>query len=167
VPGFASNAIVPRRYGGELRYRFVAQDPVAPPAFAPFVRVAILRDVTGALRPEADLVLSYQHDRVHAIIDAGIAADFSTSSEFSAMNGDRHGQAFPGFGVSVRVVDTLRVGAEAHVEWALDANEGGHTWAAAGPDVSWTLGRFWVSAAYGVGVYGIHSAPRVVWGIAL
>ncbi len=83
------------------------------------------------------------------------------------MNGDHHVEAFPGLGMSVRVVDTLRVGAEAHVDWAIDANEGGHTWGTAGPNVSYTLGRFWVTGMYGIGVYGIHSAPRVVWGVAL
>jgi hypothetical protein len=163
VPGFTSDAIVPRRYGAELRYRFVAQDS----QLAPFVRAALKYDVTGALRPEANLVLSYQRDRVHLLVDAGFAADYSTTPAFSRTNGDHHVEAFPGLGVSVRVVDELRFGAEAHVEWALDANENGHTWAIAGPNVSWTHGRFWMSAAYGFGVYGIHSAPRLVWGIAL
>jgi hypothetical protein len=167
TPGFVAGSVVPQRYGAELRYRFVARDAVDAPPFAPLVRVAIKRDVTGAVRPEADLVLSFQRGRFHALADAGLIADFSTSPAYSRANGDRHAEFHPGLGVSVRTVGDLRFGAELHVELALDASETGHTWGIAGPNVSWTHGRFWVSGVYGVGVYGIRSAPRVVWGFAL
>jgi len=34
-----------------------------------------------------------------------------------------------------------------------------------GPSLGWSHGRFWLSAAFGVGVYQIKTAPRVVWGV--
>lgn len=163
VPGFVASANVPRRYGAELRYRFVAPDA----AVAPLVRVAVKHDVAGAVRTEADVVLSGDTGRLHAIADAGMIADFSTRPAFSAMYGDRHVEFHPGLGASVRAVGQLRIGAELYGQLSLDANETGHSWAVVGPNVAWTYGRFWASAAYGFGVYGIHAAPRVVWGIAL
>jgi hypothetical protein len=161
---FAPYAVVPRRYGAELRYRFVA-DGLG--AFVPLARVALVHDVTGALRCEGDAVVSYQRGRVHALADAGLVADFATRDAFSRANGDHHVEAHPGVGVSIRAVGDLRFGAEVHAEWALDANESGHTWGVAGPNASWTYGRFWASAVYGIGVYGIRSAPRVVWGVTM
>ena len=166
-PGFVAGSSVPRRYGAELRYRFVAPAPVDAPAFVPLARVAVKRDVTGAIRPEADVVVSYQHGRVHALVDAGVIADVATRSAFTLANGDRHVEFHPGLGVSVRVVRELRLGAELYGEWSLDQNETGHTWAIVAPNMAWAHGRFWMSAAYGIGVYGIRSAPRIVWGIAL
>jgi hypothetical protein len=164
--GFVGGTVAPQRYGVELRYRFVTQDPEHAPAFVPLVRVAIKRDITGALRPEADIVASYSCGRVHVSVDAGIVADVSTSTAFTATNGTHHVEFHPALGASIRVVGDLRLGAEAFGELSLDANEDGHSWAAAGPNIAWTHGRFWLSGAYGIGVYGIQSAPRLVWGVA-
>ena len=35
-----------------------------------------------------------------------------------------------------------------------------------GPNLAWTHGRFWLSGAFGIGVYHVRIAPRVMWGIA-
>jgi hypothetical protein len=163
VPGFVAGSTVPRRYGAELRYRFVARDA----SLVPFARVAVKHDVLGAVRTEADAVLSFDTWRIHAAADAGMIGDFSTRDSFSAANGDHHFEFHPGLGISVRAIDELRVGAELYGQLTLDQNENGHTWAAVGPDVAWARGRFWVAAAYGFGVYNIHAAPRVWLGIVL
>src|SRR5262245_49821472 len=50
------------RFGAELRYRFVTQDPVDAPAVVPLLRVAAKRLIgdRGGIQPEADFVLSYE-----------------------------------------------------------------------------------------------------------
>ena len=57
----------------------------------------------------------------------------------------------------------LRFGAEATSEIKKDGS-----WYAAGPNMSWTHGRFWISGAFTVGLVQdrIHTAPRLQWGIA-
>ena len=145
-------------FGGELRYRFVTQDPVDAPAFAPLVRVAVLRDVTtrNDLHVEADLVASYDTGGVQLLADAGFGSDVTRD--------DHHLELRPGAGVSVKAAGDLRVGAEVFSTISLDDLAG--SWAAVGPNVSWTHGRFWLSAAYGIGLYHMRTAPRITWGIA-
>lgn len=145
------------RFGAELRYRFVTQDPVDAPPLVPLVRVAVERSVIerDTTIPQADFVVSYQEGIVHVLADLGAYAEISGSRQ--------HFEVHPGAGVSIEVIDQLRVGAEVHAELTLD--EGG-SWAVAGPNVSWSHGRSWVTAAYGIGFYGLRDAPRVLWGIA-
>ena len=38
-------------------------------------------------------------------------------------------------------------------------------WIAAGPNLAWSHGRSWVSAAMGIGLYQIKTAPALQWGI--
>jgi hypothetical protein len=166
-PPADSSSITPQRYGAELRYRFVTQDPNDAPPIAPLVRVAVKRDVTGAIRPELDVVVSYEHDRFHALADFGVVMDIATRSSFTrAAGGDHHVELHPGAGISIRTVGDLRFGAEFYGEASLDNAEGGHSWWVVGPNMAWTHGRFWMSGSYGIGVYGIRSAPRLVWGVA-
>ena len=147
-----------KRFGLEARYRLVSQDPVDAPAFAPLVRVAVKRDVIARddVRVEADAVGSYEVGSVHALIDVGFISDIQS--------GTQHSELRPGGGVSVRVTDGLRVGAEVYSELSLDSK--GESWAVVGPDVAWTHGRFWLSGALGIGIYHVKVAPRVMWGIA-
>lgn len=146
------------RYGAELRYRFVTQDPVDAPAFAPLGRLAVKRDVTSrdATVLEADLVAAYESGRFHALADAGF---------FGEISGDRgnHFEMRPGAGISIRAVEDLRFGVEGYGEISMDS--AGDTWFAAGPNLAWTHGRFWLSAAYGIGITGIKAAPRFMWGV--
>ena len=146
------------RYGAELRYRFVTQDPVDAPPLAPLLRVAVKRLVLEreVISPEADMVVSYEMGRFHALVDAGF---------YGELNGDKnHFEARPGAGVSIEVIDELRFGAEVHAELTLDSE--GSSWAVVGPNMSYSHGRTWISATYGIGVYGIKDAPKVQWGIA-
>ena len=145
-----------RRFGAEARYRFVSQDPVEAPPFVPLVRVAVKRDVTARarVRAEADIVASYRAGRLHALVDLGVTGDLGSTSHF---------ELHPGAGVSVEVAGELRLGAEAYAELSLD--DEAESWAVVGPNLAWTHGRFWLSAAFGIGVYQIETAPRIVWGI--
>jgi len=147
------------RFGIEGRYRFVTQDPVDAPALVPLLRVGVKRliaDRHGA-QPELDFVLSYETGIVQVLVDLGFVA------QLSADNGNQY-QIRPGAGISVLARDDLRFGAElfAHLP---DRGDG---WLIAGPNLSWTHGRFWISGAFGIGLTQnvINTAPRVQWGIA-
>lgn len=162
VPGTDPPVIRPsstfRRFGIEARYRLVSPDPVNAPALAPLIRIAVKRDVTQRddLRLEGDAVVSYDAGAVQALIDLGATADVSS--------GAQHVELHPGAGLSVRVTDELRIGGEIYSE--LSAHALADSWATAGPDLSWSHGRFWLSGALGIGFYHVRVAPRVIWGIA-
>ncbi len=146
-------------YGAELRYRLVTQDPVDAPPLVPLVRLAVFRLIPtngrSEINPQADAVVSYEQGIVHVAADVGFYGELSTDTH--------HFEIRPGVGISVLAVGDVRFGAEAHAELTLD--EGG-SWAVVGPNMAWSHGRFWLSAAYGIGVYGIKDAPKVQWGIA-
>lgn len=157
MPGSTSLAA----YGVEARYRLVTMDPEEAPPFAPQIRATLKRNVLArdVMRPELAFVATYEVGSVVIGADLGVAADLSR-----AENRNNHFEARTGLGVSVLAVGDLRFGAELFAQLSLD--DYGSTWAVAGPNVSWTHGRFWVSAMYGVGVYQIKDAPRMQWGIA-
>lgn len=154
VPG----ALTFASYGLEARYRFVTQDPVDAPPFAPLLRVAIERDVRArdTVRAEVDLVGSYEVDAIHALVDIGFVGDISRETSSFEIR--------PGAGLSYRVAGDLRLGAEVYGELSFDTPE--KRWFAAGPNLAYGHGRFWMSAALGIGLYQIQTAPRVQWGIA-
>jgi hypothetical protein len=157
APGVAPRTTFDK-YGVDLRYRFVSSDPVDAPPLVPLLRVAIKRSVVerDMVSPEVDAVVSYEQGIVHALADLGGYADITPN--------DSHFELHPGAGFSIRATDELRFGGEIHAELSLD-NQGG-SWAIFGPNMAWSHGRTWISAAYGIGVYGIKDAPRFQWGIA-
>jgi hypothetical protein len=147
-----------QRFGVEARYRFVSQDPEDAPEIAPLARVAVKRDVVvrDIVRVEADFVVSFERGRLHLLADAGFVGEISRH--------DSQLQVRPGAGISVRAVGDLRLGAEVYSELSLES--GGTSWVTVGPNLAWTHGRFWLSAALGIGVLNIKTAPRLMWGIA-
>ena len=155
----AGPSFTAQRFGVEARYRFVSNDPVDAPPFAPLARVAVKRDIVerGDVRVEADLVASTvtESGSVHVLVDVGFAGDITRDAHHFAL--------LPGAGASFTVAGDLRLGAEVFSELSLDTKRDG--WVAAGPNLGWTHGRFWLSAAFGIGLYNIDTAPKVVWGI--
>lgn len=148
-----------REYGVEARYRFVSGDPVDAPPFAPLARIAVKRDVIArnAMIVEANLVASTTtpSGSVMALVDLGMVAAFTRD--------DQQFEARPGGGVSFKVAGDFRLGAEAFAHIPLTGDE--KTWVAVGPDLAWSHGRSWVSAAMGIGVLNIKTAPALQWGI--
>jgi hypothetical protein len=146
-----------KRFGLEARYRLAPSDPVEAPALVPLIRVAVKRDITArsTVRVEGDAVVSYQAGAVQVVADVGVTGDLASSSS--------HLELHPGIGISVLATGELRVGAELYSELSLDVRS--ESWAVAGPDLSWTHGRFWFSGAFGIGLYRVEVAPRVIWGI--
>jgi hypothetical protein len=160
-------------FGGELRYRMVTNDPENRPPFAPLVRIGARRVIRA--RDVAELNVgfsgSYEAGKVHALADVNFIGDvdFHDRPEMAGEKPD--GSAFSvraGAGVSIEVHDDIRLGAEVFSEFRLDEPEMGNEkmWLIAGPGGSWTHGRFWLSAMYGIGISNIGTAPRVQWGIA-
>lgn len=147
-----------KRFGIEARYRLASPDPVEAPALVPLVRLAVKRDVTARsnVRVEGDAVLSWQSGTLQVLADVGLTGDLASSAS--------HLELHPGIGISALATGELRVGAEIYSELSLDTRA--ESWAVAGPDLSWTHGRFWVSGAFGIGLYRVQVAPRVIWGIA-
>jgi hypothetical protein len=148
------------RYGLEARYRFVESDPdpETAPAFVPLVRAAVYREIGDrtATGFEGDLVLSYTAGDFHAVIDARAAAIVRNAANVFV--------AAPSAGVSYKAVGDLRLGVEAYAQIALRGTHD-EDFYIAGPDLAWTHGRFWITATAGIGLKGIHAAPRVIWGV--
>lgn len=146
------------KYGAELRYRFNKLDPEKPDGFGPLIRVAAKRDVNqrDITIGEADFVLAYQQGRFHAQIDLGAIV---------RINSDPEVELHPAVGVSIEVKNNLRFGAEGIAVVNLDRDLNKRDWAGVGPNMSWTSGRFWLSASFLVGVHQINTAPRFIWGV--
>jgi hypothetical protein len=85
-----------------------------------------------------------------------------------ATTGDERVYATGGVGVSVAVTDELQLGAEVYAEASLATSGEDERWVAAGPNVAYTHGRFWITASLPI---GLHRAapdllPRVIWAVA-
>lgn len=148
-----------KRYGVEARYRLVSGDPVDAPPFAPLLRLAVKRDVTvrDTAIIEANFVASTTTPTgsVMGLVDLGFVAAINSD--------DQAYEARPGIGVSFKVAGDFRLGAE--VFGHIDLKESAGRWIAAGPNLAWSHGRSWVSAAMGIGLYQIKTAPALQWGI--
>jgi hypothetical protein len=148
-----------KRWGVEARYRLVSGDPVDAPPFAPLVRLAVKRDISvrDTTIVEANFVASTTtpSGSVMGLVDLGVVAGINKD--------DQVFEARPGIGVSFKVVGDLRLGAE--VFGRLDLENKAPRWIAAGPNLAWSHGRSWVSAAMGIGLYQIKTAPALQWGI--
>ncbi|MEO8702570.1 MAG: hypothetical protein ABI867_21175 [Kofleriaceae bacterium] len=149
------------KFGVEARYRFVKTDPEKPDGVAPLLRLALKRDVTvrDVAILEADFVTSYQSGRFHGLLDLGVTGRISSDGDNNSV------ELRPGFGIAIETKKDLRFGAEFYAELPLDSNLKQLQWAAVGPNMAWTHGRFWLSASFLIGLYQIDTAPRVIWGI--
>lgn len=153
-PGFTWQS-----FGVEARYRFVSPDPVDAPPFAPLARVAVKRDVIArdTVVAEANFVASTTtpSGKVAALLDLGVVSRITRD--------DAKFELRPGLGVSFSVYGDFRLGAEVFAHISVD--ESAARWVAAGPNLAWSHGRSWVSAAFGIGLYQIKTAPALQWGI--
>jgi hypothetical protein len=151
------------RYGAELRWRPDSPDELEQGAITTVVRGGIKRVIAqhDNLHLEAGVVVAYQRGRLHAAVDVGTVLQHrpSTGTELGLRTGA---------GVSVRAVEDLRFGAEVYADVRLTEEGAGESedWVAVGPNVGWTHGRFWASAALLVGVHQIDWAPRINLAVA-
>jgi hypothetical protein len=147
------------RYGVEARWRLVSADPVEAPAWVPVIQAAVRRPLADPIAADVsvDGVIGYDCGRIHAVGNLGVSDELRRGLDTSYLRG--------GAGVSVRVATGLRLGLEAYGELAT-AGATDEDWIVVGPDLSWTHGRFWLSATVPVGVYQINLAPRLNWAVA-
>jgi hypothetical protein len=143
-----------RQHGAELRYRFTERDN----AIAPLAKLSVIRDVVrrDAIHAELDAAVSYTIRGVYVGGSLGVIGDVN--------RGGLRLTVRPALAASIAVTGYLRAGAELHAE--LERESGATSWIVAGPSASWTHGRFWLSATYGIGLSNISSAPRLVWAVA-
>lgn len=158
LDGMAGDFTV-EKYGAELRYRFTKLDSEKPDGIAPLFRIAAKRDVNArnTTIAEADLVVAYQAGRFHGQVDLGAIARINAEQAEVEFH--------PGAGISIEVKKDLRFGLEGIAIMNLDRDLNKRDWAAVGPNMSWTAGRFWLSASFLIGVHQINTAPRFIWGV--
>ncbi len=147
-------------YGLSLRWRLAPNDPEESGPLVPLVRVAVKREATHQLRwlVEGNAVLSYDLGKLHSAVDVGGFAYFGQSTEawltysWGLVWGERDG---------------LRVGGEVFGEVAL--SEAKKSFTMAGPDISWTHGRAWLTfgCLFGVSEHAARWMPRLIWAIKL
>jgi len=148
-------------FGAEGRWRLVPADPVEAGPLAPAIRVGVHRlvNLRKRIRSEAGVALGIDLGaRVHAGVDLG--ASWIAGDD----DGDSETELRPAAGVSVQIIDQLRAGAEAYAEIVVDGPD--RKWVAAGPNLAWTHGRFWLSGSMLIGIIDINAAPRINWGVA-
>jgi hypothetical protein len=143
-------------FGAEARWRLTSPDPVEASLLVPLVRLGASRLVAtdARVRGNAGVVLGAQ------LGCRGYAAA-GVDTTWHVGEGDPEVTIEPSAGVMFRLVGELMVGAEAHAELGQEDD-----WAAIGPTVAWTHGRFWAAATLPVGLAGIDTAPRINWGVA-
>ena len=148
-------------YAADVRWRMAKPGPPPGPGHVvPLLRAYVERAVVDQdFEGGADLVLgSDLSKRVHAAAMVGGGA-VSTGADAWL-----HG----GIGVTANASDALRLGGEAWTEGSLLS--GGGPSLSAGPDLSYTLGAFWIT---GGGLFGLGSgrayttSVRISWGVEL
>ena len=146
-------------FGIEARYRFTETDFENPDGIAPLVRFAVKRDVLnrGSVVLQGDFVMSYQKGRFHGLVDLG--------GQVQADKNDARIELRPGAGISIETKKDLRFGVEGYGDLFVDSALKKSRWFGVGPNMSWTSGRFWLTASLLIGVYQIDTAPRVIWGV--
>jgi hypothetical protein len=111
----------------------------------------------SGVRTEADVVASLDLGRTHTALDLGMVVDYDGNKT--------EVEAVPGLGVSVAVIGELRIGAVLFGEFRVNLKETVN-WLSLGPVLSWTHGRFWLSAGFLIGLFNIDTAPRLNWAVA-
>jgi len=156
-----SNQTQFQSYGLELRWRLVTADPAKAPPIVPLIRLAAVRLIQpDVARLDADAVVSFDIARgLRAVIDVdGYVVTVGPPAWYLA----------GGVGVSYAIFDELRVGAELYGLKTLDNDRFEESWLSLGPNLSYTHGRFWITAALPIGLG--HGAPtllpRIVWATA-
>jgi hypothetical protein len=159
-PGFTPLQL--KRFGGDVRWRPQSPDAVDAGPFTTLFRLGVLRlqEPPSGFRFEVDTVASYRSGAWVALVDVGAIdeAHWNTTQTI---------ELHPGAGVSYRVNRELRVGVEGYGEFTLQSAGVDPSWAAIGPDLSVTSGRFWMALSIGPGVYRCRDAGRITFGVAL
>ncbi len=148
-------------YGAELRYRIGDPDPDAAGPLTGLVRLAVHRPIRSRseLRLEANAVASYQPSvSCKFNLDGGVVAVTSGSEALATYAG----------GGSCKAIGEFRVGAEFFGKVPLHSDVGAQAMTMAGPNFSFTHGRFWLTggALIGITQFAPVAMPRLIWAIS-
>lgn len=148
-------------YGLELRWRLVSADPGKAGPIVPFVRVAVRREIqldAASIEGEAAVTVDLTPN-LRAVADLGITGVTRIDEVYST----------GGVGMSYTLVQDLHVGFELYAWKTVSSNGPGETWFSVGPNLSFSHGRFWITAALPIGINSSAPdfLPRVIWGTAL
>jgi hypothetical protein len=144
-------------YGLDARWRLGSADPAKAGPVVALLRAGARRQIqAGALRLEGGATLSLDLGRLRAVADADVVYG-SDRDDVSA--------AF-GAGLSYRVTEELFVGVESY--GVARFGEDGGSWFSVGPNLSFTWGRFWLTASLPIGIDADAPdlLPRVIWATA-
>jgi hypothetical protein len=147
-------------YGLDLRWRLASPDLQEVGPVIPMVRAGVRRLIqTDEAEFEGHVIVSIDAGRaVRAVLDTG--ATVRTGSGAAVLTF--------GAGVSYALGEDLHLGIESYGEKSLhDADD--DFWITAGPNLSFTHGRFWITAALPIGLHrdAPDFLPRIVWAAAL
>jgi hypothetical protein len=146
------------RFGGEVRWRLDPPEQPEAGRFTTMLRAGVKRVIAArdGVRGEVDVVVAFESGRFHAEVDLGAIAERGKDDDVVELR--------PGAGISIEVIPDLRVGAEGYAELGVAGDP--VDWLAVGPNLAWTHGRFWLSAAFGIGIFGVDTAPRINFAVA-
>ncbi|MSP55086.1 MAG: hypothetical protein EXR69_05710 [Myxococcales bacterium] len=153
-------------YGADLRWRIAKKG--TPPGFwrpVPLLRLIVEKPLaTAAVNFEGDVVIGTELSKwVHSSAMIGVV------SSSTAFTGEGSTKVTGGFGAVANLSGSWRAGGEVYAEVPL-VPAGGVPTFTAGPDLSYTLGPFWVSAGslFGFGDRRPYTASaRLLWGAEL
>jgi len=148
-------------YGLELRWRLASADPAKAGPIVPFVRVAVRREIqldAASLEGEAAVTVDLTPD-LRVVADAGITGLTRIDEVYST----------GGVGLSYALTQELHLGVELYAWTTVSSNGPSETWVSLGPNLSFSHGRFWITAALPIGLNSSAPdfLPRVIWGTAL
>ena len=144
-------------YGLEARWRLASPDPARSGPFVALLRAGVRRQVPAdALRLEGGVTLSLDVGRLRAVADGEVVY---------GSNGGNVTAVF-GAGLSFAITQDLFAGVESYGVAPLDGD--GNAWLSVGPNVSFTWGRFWLTASFPFGVSDAAPdfLPRIIWATA-
>jgi hypothetical protein len=148
-------------YGLELRWRLASADAAKAGPFVPFVRFAVRREIQlDAASLEGEIAATYDlTPDLRGVVDVGITGLTRIDEVY----------ATGGLGLSYALTQELKVGFELYAWQTVASNGPGETWVSLGPNLSFSHGRFWITAALPIGLNSSAPdfLPRVIWGTAL
>jgi hypothetical protein len=144
-------------YGLEARWRLASADPARSGPLVLLLRGGARRQIQAeGVRLDGGATLSFASGRLRAVADAEVI--YSSSSDSAAA-------AF-GVGLSFAISDDLFAGVESYGVAPLA--DGADPWFSLGPNLSFTWGRFWLTASLPIGIdaNAPDLLPRVIWATA-
>jgi hypothetical protein len=154
------------QYGLDARWRLVTADPTNAPPIVPLLR-ATARKIIGnddLYKLQATLAVSYEPTpRLHLVANASIY----TVTDLGRGARDQVAAEYSG-GALYAVTGDVRVGVDSFAVQQIRGPGPQSSWVGAGPALTLSHGRFWVTASVPIGITenAPDAMPRIIWAIA-